>query len=136
MLKKLGLVDLIAAIQQRIEGNTEVRCYDSVPKNTPSPFYFAEVVGKRPADTKTMFCEILTVWIHVISTPQDSNVGVYRLIEDLEDSMTEDIVLPSPFNLIMQSSLGVQTIKTDESQEKHAVMAYEFKVSYGCKTKV
>lgn len=138
MLRKLGLVDLIQAVQNKVEQNTEgVRCYDSVPKNAPSPFYFVEVVGKRPADTKTMFCEIFTVWIHAIAAPDNgSSIGIYSMIESLEESMTEDIELPECFNLILQSSTGVQTIKTDETKEKHAVLAYEFKVSYGFKVKV
>ena len=139
MLKKLGLVDLIHSIQSKSEQNIEgVRCYDSVPKNAPSPFYFVEVVGKRPADTKTMFCEIFTVWIHAIAAPEGngSSIGIYNMIESLEESMTEDIELPECFNLVLQSSTGVQTIKTDETREKHAVLAYEFKVSYGFKVKV
>lgn len=138
MLRKLGLVDLISAIQNRIEQNTELRCYDAVPKNTPSPFYFVEVTGKRPADTKTMFCEVFTVWVHAIAAPEEtgSSVGIYNLIERLEESMTEDIELPEPFNLVLQSNIGVQTIKLDETNEKHAVLAYEFKVSYGFKMKV
>lgn len=137
MLKKLGLVDLISALQSKIEQHTGVRCYDSVPKNAPSPFYFAEVVGKRTDDTKTMFCEVFEVWVHAISEPEDngSSIGIYRLIESLEESMTEDIVLQEGYNLIRQANTGVQTIKTEETKEKHAVIAYDFKVSYGFKVK-
>lgn len=136
MLKKLSLVDLIAAIQKRVEGNTGLRCYDNVADNTQSPFFFAEVVGKRPANTKTMFREVFTVWIHAISAPEDGNVGIYQMIEQLEESLTEDIELPEPFELILQSGLGVQTIKKEVTREKHAVVAYEFMVCYGFKVKV
>ncbi len=138
MLKKLGLVDLISAVQNRIEQNTGVRCYDAIPQNTPSPLYFVEVIGKRPANTKTMYCEIFTIWVHAIAAPEENggSVGIYNLIEKLEESMTEDIELPEPFNLLLQSNVGVQTIKLDESKEKHAVLAYEFKVSYGFMVKV
>lgn len=136
MLRKLGLVEIIAAIQTAIEKNTGIKCYDAVPENAPAPFYFAEVVGKKQADTKTMFCEVFTVWIHAIAEAGKSSVRIYEIIEKLEESLTEDISLPDDFNLILQSGSGLQTIKTDETNEKHAVMAYEFKVSYGFKTKI
>ena len=138
MLKKLGFVDLISAVQNRIEQNTGVRCYDAIPKNASSPLYFVEVTGKRPADTKTMFCEVFTVWVHAIAAPEESggSVGIYHLIDRLDEGMTEDIALPEPFNLMLQSNIGVQTIKLDETNEKHAVLAYEFKISYGFKVKV
>lgn len=135
MLKKLGLVELIKAIQDKIQ-NTGYKCYDTVPLNAKSPFYFAELVGKKQADTKTMFCDVFTVWIHAIAEPNNSNVSIYNLIEKLEESLTDDIELSGEFNLIMQTELGLQTIKIDETNEKHAVIAYEFKVSYGFKTKV
>lgn len=136
MLKKLSLVDLIAAIQKRVEGTTDLRCYDAVGKNTESPFCFVEVVGKRPANTKTMFREIFTVWIHAISVSEDGNIGIYQMIEQVEESLTEDIELPKPFELILQSGLGVQTIKKEVTRENHAVVAYEFMVCYGFKMKV
>lgn len=135
MLKKLGLVELIKAIQDKIQ-NTGYKCYDTVPLNAKSPFYFAELVGKKQADTKTMFCDVFTVWIHAIAEPNNSSVNIYNLIEKLEESLTDDIELSGEFNLIMQTELGLQTIKIDETNEKHAVIAYEFKVSYGFKTKV
>lgn len=135
MLKKLGLVELIKAIQDKVQ-KTGYKCYDAVPLNAKSPFYFAELVGKKQADTKTMFCDVFTVWIHAIAEPNNSSVSIYNLIEKLEESLTDDIELSDEFNLIIQTELGLQTIKIDETNEKHAVIAYEFKVSYGFKTKV
>ena len=52
--KQMGLVDLISAIQNKVEERTGIRCYDAVPINKISPFYYAEVVGKRPAHSKTL----------------------------------------------------------------------------------
>ena len=135
MLKKLSLIELVRAVQERVL-HTGYKCYDAVPINAKSPFYFVEIVGKKQADTKTMFCDVFTVWIHAISEPDASSVGIYDLIEKLEESLTEDIELPIDFNLVTQTELGLQTLKTDETNEKHAVIAYEFKISYGFKTKV
>lgn len=139
MHKQLGLVDLIAAIQKKVQDNTGRKCYDAVPKNAPSPFYFAEVVGKRSAHSKTMYRDVFTVWIHVVATPPTeggaTSVQIYSLIEDLEEALTEDIVLPEGFDLIVQTNNGVQTIKTDETNEKHAVLDFEFTVCYGFKCK-
>lgn len=136
MLKQLGLVELIAAIQKKIDKNTGLKCYDAVQKDTPSPFYFAEVISKRLAHSKTMYRDIYTVWIHAVAEPGESSVSIYKLIQKLEEALTEDIELPEGIELIMQTNNGVQTIKTDETKEKHAVLAYEFMVCYGFKCKI
>lgn len=136
MYKQLGLVDLISAIQKKVRDNTETTCYDAVPDNASSPFYFAEVVGKRPAHSKTMWRDIFTVWIHAVAEPGESSVQIYDLIRELEESLSEDIELPEGFELVMQTNNGIQTIKTDETNEKHAVLAYEFMVCYGFKCKI
>ena len=115
MYKQLGLVDLISAIQKKVQDNTGTTCYDAVPDNAPSPFYFAEVIGKRPAHSKTMWRDIFTVWIHAIAEPGESSVQIYKLIQDLEEALSEDIELPEGFDLIMQTNNGVQTIKSDET---------------------
>ncbi len=94
---QLGLVDLISAIQMRIEGKTGLKCYDAVPPDAPSPFYFAEVTGKRPAHSKTMFRDVFTVWIHAISEPEESSVQIYELIQCLVEALTEDVELPKDF---------------------------------------
>ena len=136
MYKQLGLVDLIHGIQAKVEEKTGVKCYDAVPRNAPSPFYFAEVIGKRSAHTKTMYRDVYTVWIHAIAQPGDSSVQIYEMIQQLEETLTEDISLPEGFELILQASNGVQTIKTDETKEKHAVLSFEFTVCYGFKCKI
>lgn len=134
--KQMGLVDLISAIQKKIEDKTELKCLDAVPTNELSPFYYAEVVGKRPAHSKTMWRDIFTVWIHAIAEPGESSVQIYELIQRLEEALTEDVDLPEEYELIMQTNNGIQTIKTDETKEKHAVLAYEFMVCYGYKCKI
>ena len=136
MYKQLGLVDLIHGIQAKVEEKTGVKCYDAVPRNAPSPFYFAEVIGKRPAHTKTMYRDVYTVWIHAIAQPGNSSVQIYEMIQQLEETLTEDISLPEGFELILQASNGVQTIKTDETNEKHAVLSFDFTVCYGFKCKI
>lgn len=133
--QKLGLTDLIAAVQKKV-GKTGLSCYDHVEKNTESPFYFAEVVRNAPANSKTMYRDNITVYIHCIAEPGESSVQIHKLIEDLQEAMTEDIELPEPFELIMQTDGGVQTIKTDETKEKHAIVSYTFMVCYGFKCKI
>ena len=134
--KQMGLVELISAIQKKVEDKTGIKCFDSVPENEISPFYYAQVVGKRPAHSKTMWRDIFTVWIHAIAEPGESSVQIYELIQNLEEALTEDIELPEEYELIMQTDNGIQTIKTDETREKHAVLAYEFMVCYGYKCKI
>jgi len=135
MLRKLGLVDLLAAIQSKVENDTGIRCYDTVPINAASPLYYMEVIEKHPEDTKIMFCEVYTIWIHAIAGQGESSVEIYNLIDGLEESFAADIELPEPFELVLQTGQGVQSINTDESGKKRAVIVYDFKVSYGFKVK-
>lgn len=134
--KKLSPIDMIASIQSKIEDKTELRCYDHVPMNAESPFYFAEITRILPSNTKTMFRDNYTVLIHCIAEKSDSSVGVYNLIQNLQEALSEDISLPEPYILIMQTDGGVQTIKTDETGEKHAVVTYDFMVCYGFNCKI
>lgn len=135
MLKRLSFIDLVKSIKTRIEDNTRKKCYDEIPKDAESPFYFVEVVGSRPANTKTMWCDNFQVFIHCIAEPSGSSVPIYTLIQDLEEALTEDIELPEDFTLILQNNNGIQTLKTDETNEKHAIISYEFKICYGFKIK-
>lgn len=129
--QKLSPVTLIAAVQDKIESLTDLRCYDHVPLNEASPLYFAEITRIQPVNSKTMYRDVYSVAIHCIAEESPSSVGVYNLIENLQSALSEDIALPEPFELVMQTDNGVQTIKTDESGEKHAIVSYDFTVCYG-----
>lgn len=134
--QKLSPVTLIAAVQDKIESLTDLRCYDHVPLNEASPLYFAEITRIQPANSKTMYRDVYSVAIHCIAEESPSSVGVYSLIENLQSALSEDIILPEPFTLVMQTDNGVQTIKTDESGEKHAIVNFDFMVSYGFMCKI
>lgn len=134
--QKLSPVTLVAAVQDKIETLTDLRCYDHVPMNEESPLYFAEITRIQPANSKTMFRDVYSVAIHCIAEESPSSVGVYNLIENLQSALSEDITLPEPFELVMQTDNGVQTIKTDESGEKHAIVNFDFMVCYGFMCKI
>lgn len=134
--QKLSPVTLVAAVQDKIETLTDLRCYDHVPMNEASPLYFAEITRIQPANSKTMYRDVYSVAIHCIAEESPSSVGVYNLIENLQSALSEDISLPEPFTLVMQTDNGVQTIKTDESGEKHAIVNFDFMVSYGFMCKI
>ena len=134
--QKLSPVTLIAAVQDKIERLTDLRCYDHVPMNEESPLYFAEIAQIQPANSKTMYRDVYSVAILCIAEESPSSVGVYNLIENLQSALSEDISLPEPFTLVMQTDNGVQTIKTDESGEKHAIVNFDFMVSYGFMCKI
>ncbi|HGA4416494.1 TPA: DUF5072 family protein [Streptococcus pyogenes] len=119
MLKKLGLVDLHASIKQKIEDKTGLMAYDHVPE-----------------DTKVMWCEVFTVWIHAIAEAGKSKIAIYDMIEKLEEALTEELVLPEEIDILRQSEVGMQSLQEDETGEMHAIVAYEIKVSYGFKVKV
>ena len=134
--QKLSPVTLIAAVQDKIEALTELKCYDHIPINEESPLYYAEITRIQPVNSKTMFRDVYSVAIHCIAEESPSSVGVYNLIENLQSALSEDISLPEPFELVMQTDNGVQTIKTDESGEKHAIVNFDFMVCYGFRCKI
>ena len=134
--QKLSPVTLIAAVQEKVEALTGLRCCDHVPLNEASPLYFAEITRIQPANSKTMYRDVYSVAVHCIAEESPSSVGVYNLIENLQSALSEDISLPEPFTLVMQTDNGVQTIKTDESGEKHAIVNFDFMVSYGFMCKI
>lgn len=136
MLKKLGLVDLHASLKEQIERLTGLPAYDSVPENAPAPFYFLEIVDKRPEHSKTMWKEVYTVWIHAVAQKGKGKVAIYSLIESLEDALTEQLALPEGITLISQTEAGMQSLQLDETDEWHAVLAFEIRVSYGFKAKI
>lgn len=135
MLKKLETTEVIKSVITLVEKNTGLRCYDYVPKNTPAPFYYVELTGKRPDNTKTMWVEIYSVQIHAIAEKTASHVGIYKLIDDLETALTEDIELPCGYHLLLQSEAGLQNIQQDETDEHHAIITFEFRICYGFKIK-
>lgn len=134
--QKLNVKTLLGAIQSVVENGTGLKCYDAVPLNATSPFYFMEFSGSLPANTKTMFRDNMTVYIHCIAEKSESTVQVADLIDQLREALTADISLPDPFELIMQTEEGIQTIKTDETGEKHGIVAYTFMVCYGFRCKI
>ena len=136
MLKKLGLVDFHKALKENIEHFTNKKAYDYVPDGTPAPFYVIEVVDKYPEDTKVMWAEVFSVWIHAIAEENESKIGVYNLVQELEEALTIELDLPDGLELLRQNQTGIQSLQKDESGEWHAIVTYDFKVAYGFKSKI
>lgn len=135
MLKKLSFVDLIAALIALLKQNTAAKVYDYVPQDAPSPLIYIEAAGKQANDTKAMFCEVYSVNIHAVAEPYEGNTAIYKLINEIEEALTEEITLPEGFDVIYQLSDGVEAIYEEETKEKHAVLPVRFKVAYGYKIK-
>lgn len=136
MLKQFPTVELIKAIQTRIKAGTGRKCLDAVRKNEKSPFIYAEFKQSRPANSKTMFMTDYTVYIHAISEPTDSSVPILKYIGEIEEAMTQDIEIPEPYSLVMQTYSGVMSNYTEETKEKHAVLSFTFRIAYGFKSKI
>ncbi|MDO4156264.1 MAG: DUF5072 family protein [Oscillospiraceae bacterium] len=136
MLRKVGFAEIAAAVLQNLRTNTSYSCYDAVARDTPSPFLFVEVVGKRDTSSKTLYKEVFTVQIHAIATPSDARTEIYGMIQAVEESMTERLSMPDGITLVLQTETGVQSLQQDETNEWHAVLSYEIMVSYGLKCKI
>lgn len=137
MLRRLSIAEFIGCLIDHIEKRTGIPCHDS-PENKPSPLYSVQLVRTEPADTKTMYVDVYQVWVHCISAPatgEYSNAPVLDLAQGLEEAMSEDLALPSPYRMFRQVYNGLQTLKMDESREGHAVLSYDFHVCYGFRCK-
>lgn len=136
MLKKINLTDLHAAIRNKLEDKTKLKCYDVVPLNIRGDFLMLQCVGKQDNSTKTMYVEDFIFYIHAVSNNERSK-GIYELIQLVEEALTEDITLSEDFNLISQVEDGILQILTEqETKEKRAVIQYTFKICYGFKCKI
>ncbi len=136
MLRKLGFAEVAAALLGNLRKNTNYSCYDAVPDDAPSPFLYVEITGKRDNSSKTMYKETFTANVHCIAPPGDARTQIYQMIQAVEQSMTEELTVPPPVTLVIQTETGVQSMQLDETNEWHAVIGFEITVSYGWKTKI
>lgn len=137
MLKKLSLLDLHKSIQERIHEGTGLKCLDDNLINEPLPYTFVEFVNSKPRNTKTMFIHEYVIHVHVLSEAANNNVEHYKNIQAVEEALTEYVNLPEGYQLWDQVESGlVSNYKEPETEEKHAVLSFVFKVSYGFKLKI
>lgn len=134
-LVRLSPVDLVGAVARLVESGTGTRCVTTVRKDDESPFFFVEFAGSRPARSRTMWLEDFTCYVHAVSAPSESQMGVLQMVAAMEEAMEAVVSLPAPFHVALQSEDGIQRVARDPSGEWHAVTAYTFRVSYGLKIK-
>lgn len=135
MLQKISPVIVLSALQKQVQNGTGMICYDAVPENAPSPFYYMRITRIQPANTKTMFVDRFDITIHSVAKPTDSSVPVLGMVEALETALTQRIGLPHPYHLYNVISNGTQNLMQDETGEWHAVNTYSVYVSYGFRCK-
>lgn len=136
MLKKLSLLNMHVALKTRIETGTDLRLVDQVKVNEVSPFTFLEIVGQTEKNTKTMYVDEFTVHIHIISAPDTSSIAHYANIQKVQEALTEYLALPVGYDLFGQTTSGlISNFIEKETNERHAVLGFVFKVSYGFKIK-
>jgi len=137
MLQKLSLLDMHVALKNRIEQGAGLRCVDHVKVNEPAPFTYLEFVEVVEENTKTMYVDRFTVHIHIISEPATSSIQHYENIKAVQEALTEYIQLPEGYEVFDQVASGlVSNYIEKDTNERHAVLAFVFRVSYGFKVKI
>ena len=134
-LVRLSPVDLVGAVARLVESGTGTKCVTTVREDEASPFFFVEFAGTRPVKSRTMFLEDFTCYMHAVSAPGESQMGVLQMVADMEEAMEAVVTLPAPFHVAQQTEDGVQRVMRDPSGEWHAVVSYTIRVSYGLKIK-
>ena len=135
MLQKLSFISILAAVIQKVEANTVLRCYDAVPKDGSLPYYHVEPFGTLPEKSKTMQKDRYQVIIHV-HTDGGGSTKVLEAIQKLEEALTEDIELQGEYEVTLQVPNGVSQILDEADGTKHAVVGYDFVVFSGYKMKI
>lgn len=136
MLKKLSVLDMHVALKNRIEAATDLKCIDDIKVNEPSPFTYLDIVGMVPKNTKTMYVDEFTIHVHIISAAASSSIPHYENIQAVQEAFTEEIKLPEPFNVFGDPASGlISNYKEPETGERHAVLGFVFKISYGFRIK-
>ena len=136
MMKKLSFVTLLAAVIQKVEENTGLRCYDAVPKDTAPPYYQAVFAGQLPEPNKTMLKERYQIHIHAVADGTNGSVAIFDLIQKVDEAMTEHIELPEDYELIMQTPTGAQPPYLDEDGTMRSIIGYDLTIFYGYKMKI
>lgn len=137
MYQKLSFTSVLAAIIQKVEQNTGLRCYDGIPKDAKMPYYHVQMIGTIPEPSKTMQKDRYQVVIHVFAdAPNSSSVPIFEAIQKLEEALTEDIELPGDYEVTLQIPNGLSQILDEEDGTKHAVLGYDFVVFSGYKVKI
>lgn len=133
MLVQFSPVDLLKGIKEKVEQRTGLSCYDFVEESTQGPFYFMQFLKKHSRNNKTMYIDKYQVAMHVISGKSYGHVEVLELCTRLEEALSEEIKLPSWVTLLSQTSEGISHLRDEETKEKHAVIIFNFEISYGYK---
>ena len=128
MLKRLSILDMHIAIKNLIEEYSDLKLLDGVGVNEVSPFTYFDIVDMQPNNTKTMYVDKFTIHIHVISKAEKNNSSIphYENIQKIEEVFTKRMKLNEPFDLFRQANEGLTSNYTEETGEKHAVLAYSF----------
>ena len=136
MLKKLSILDMHAAMKNRIEAGTTLKCVDDVAVNEKAPFTHLDVLSILPKNTKTMYIDECTIHVHIVSATASSSIPHYENIQAVQEAFTEEIKLVEPFNVFGDPASGlISNYKNEETGERFAVLAFVFKVSYGFRIK-
>lgn len=135
MYQKLSFTDVLASIISKVETNTGLKCYDSIPKDTIVPYYHAEMLGSIPEKSKTMLKDRYQAVIHV-HTESGGSVKVFEAIKNLEEALTEDIELSGGYEVTLQVPNGVSQILDEADGTKHAIIGYDFVIFSGFKMKI
>ena len=89
-VQRLSLAVFLGCLIDAIEQGTGTKCYDS-PENRASPLYSVELQNTQPENTKTMYIDAISVWVHCISEPVRpySNAKVLGMIQRLEQALAD-----------------------------------------------
>lgn len=134
MIQRLNPTLIRAAVIKRIQDNTDKRCYDKVPTNTPVPFYALPTVLQKPDDSKTMAKDTFEIMIYAFADGS-SSVNIDNMTTDLYEAFSSYLELDG-YEVTIQQFQGVNQIMEQEDGSDMAVLTLRITVMYGYKIKI
>lgn len=133
---RMNYKDIVAGVLIKLKENG-IKAYDKVELNTEVPFCLVELVRTAAENTKTTYRDKYTVWIHAFADGSVGSIAILDLAQNIQEALTEDILIPDPFMLISQNITGMNSLfEEPETGEKHAIVEVELLISYGYALKV
>lgn len=129
-------MEILAAVQNKVEVYTGLRCFDVVPKDAVAPYYQVVFAGQLPEDHTTMYKEMYTIHLHAVEEGASESEPNFELVQNVSKAMAEHIMLPEGYEILSQTPIGAQPPFDETNGTTRSIIGYNISVFYGYKMKI
>lgn len=131
---------LIKAIVEKLyehlyESTPGLLIADNKVKNHLGPLIVVSYNSKESENTKEAYIDKFRVILDIKEATVQNNEKLFDLISKVEEAMIGEFYIDAPVSLISVDEFGMQSLENEEQKETRAILIYDFKVSYGYRSK-